>query len=179
MARRRRRSMGKHTSCSVMLSGLVVVTAGAGMGCVAGDDTPSVESSLSALMEDGDAASVAPGAMTPPGSIPPPPRFCPSGDCTRSPLAFWKLDDCNPIQTQLGDSAFTSGISHPAFRAVSVACVPGVSGQAIRIAGDDDIMYAPDQPDFQFDAGLTIAAWINPDRVTGTQSVVRKRLDGG
>ncbi len=58
--------------------------------------------SLSRLMDDGDVAAVVPtaaGARPPPMTAPP--RFCPNGDCTGSPLAFWMLDDCNPPSTQL------------------------------------------------------------------------------
>ena len=106
----------------------------------------------------------------------PPPRFC--SDCSREPLAFWTLDDCNTSSTQLNDSASTSSISHPAFRAVSVACVAGASSQAVKLAAKDDIVYAPDQPDFVFDQGLTIAAWIKANSLNGTQSIVRKRFDG-
>ncbi|HLK91519.1 MAG TPA: LamG domain-containing protein [Polyangia bacterium] len=131
---------------------------------------------LARLMDDGDVAAVAPGAMTPPATTPPPPRFCPTGDCSGSPLAFWTLDDCNSATTQLNDSAFSS-ISHPAFRAVSAACVASIDGEGIRLSGPDDIIYAPDQPDFVFNQGLTVAAWINPDSVNGTQSIFRKRLD--
>ena len=48
----------------------------------------------------------------------------------------------------------------------------------MKLAGKDDIVYAPDQPDFIFDQGLTIAAWIKPNSLSGTQSIVRKRFDG-
>jgi hypothetical protein len=91
---------------------------------------------------------------------------------------LWSFDDCNAASALLADTAFSAPISHPAFRAVSVACVAGEDGEAVKLAGDGDIVYAPDQPDFRFEQGLTIAAWINPVRVTGTQSIVRKRLDG-
>jgi hypothetical protein len=128
-------------------------------------------------MSDGDPSAVAPGAMVPPPPMPPS-RFCPSGDCARDPLAFWSFDDCNTLSTELTDTAFTSPVSHPAFRAVSVACVAGIDNVAIRFASGDDIAYAPDQPDFVFDQGLTVAAWINPDKITGTQTIVRKRFDG-
>src|SRR5262249_9003647 len=37
---------------------------------------------------------------------------------------------------------------------------------------------SPDQPDYQFGGGLTAAAWVKPDRLAGTQTLVRKRLDG-
>jgi hypothetical protein len=137
-------------------------------GAVSGD-------ALSQLMADGDLGAMAPGAPPP---MTPPARFCPTGDCSGSPLAFWMLDDCNPTSTQLQDSAFTSPITHPAFRAVSAACVASIDNQGIRLQGPDDIVYAPDQPDFVFDQGLTLAAWINPDSTSGTQSIFRKRLLG-
>jgi hypothetical protein len=135
------------------------------------------ESALAALMADGDMSSIAPnGVARPPSPTPPPPRPC--GDaCGGQPLATWTFDDCNPSSTELADTAF-SGIEHPAFRAVSVACAQGIDNQAVRLAGGEDIVYAPDQPDFIFDTGLTVAAWINPDAVTGTQSIFRKRLQG-
>ena len=133
--------------------------------------------SLSKLMDDGDVGAVAPAAKPVPPASTVPPRFCPNGDCTGSPLAFWTLDDCNAETTQLFDSGFTSGISHPAFRAVSAACVASIDNGGIRLAKKDDIIYAPDQPDFQFNQGLTVAGWINPDNLNGTQSIFRKRLD--
>jgi hypothetical protein len=148
------------------------------LGCSDNSGDVSADS-LSRLMDDGDVATVAPAAAGAPAPMTPPPRFCyPSGDCTGSPLAFWMLDDCNPQSAQLLDSSFTSQITHPAFRAVSAACVSSVDSQGIRLAGPDDVVYAPDQPDFLFNQGLTVAAWINPDNVNGTQSIFRKRLDG-
>ncbi|HVV52322.1 MAG TPA: LamG domain-containing protein [Polyangia bacterium] len=132
---------------------------------------------LARLMDDGDVSAVAPGAMGPPAAGSAPPRFCPTGDCSGSPLAFWTLDDCNAQTTQLADSATGSAISHPAFRAVSATCVASIDGQGIHLAGPDDIVYAPDQPDFSFNQGLTVAAWIDPDSLNGTQSIFRKRLD--
>jgi hypothetical protein len=146
---------------------------GTAVGC---GDNASPGSPWSALLDDGDVASVVPGPPRPAAPLPPPPRSCP-GDCASSPLASWTFDDCNPLSTELGDTAFSS-ISHPAFRAVSVACVAGIDNEAVSISGSDDIVYAPDQPDFQFNQGLTVAAWINPNRLAGTQSIVRKRFDG-
>lgn len=151
-----------------------------------------LEQSWSALMDDGDVGAIAPGAARlPPPASSLPPRFCPGetppgdtsgdfGDCARAPLAFWTLDDCGPLTTQLNDYSFGPNNPHPAFRAVSAACVPGINGQGVRLAGADDVVYAPDQPDFVFDRGLTIAAWINPDRLdgVGVQTIARKRLDG-
>jgi len=160
--------------------------AGIGAAGCTGDNTPAARSAddgqtfLEALMSDGD-----PGRMMPPGPgpmMPPPPgpggRFCP-GDCSGSPLAQWTFDDCGATpSTQLADTAFTSPISHPAFRAVNVACTPGISGAGVKLAADEDIVYSPDQADYVFDGGLTVAAWIKPDRITGTQNIARKRFDG-
>jgi endoglucanase len=161
----------------------VVITAG---GAACGDRSlvdgeasqgDSPETSWAALMDDGDVSIIAPGAATRPPPPPPPDRSCFGDECARVPLALWTLDDCNTNSTELFDSAFTSPVRHPAFRSVSAACVEGRDGQGVRLAGGEDIVYAPDQPDFNFDHGLTIAAWTNPDRVTGTQSIARKRLD--
>jgi len=151
----------------------VVCLAAGALGC--GDEPGDMGGSWEALLNDGDLGAM-PGATTAAPAISPPPRFC--SDCAREPLAFWTLDDCNTSSTQLADSAFTSSISHPAFRAVSVACVAGASSQAVKLAGNDDIVYAPDQPDFVFDQGLTIAAWIKANSLNGTQSIVRKRFAG-
>src|SRR5262249_42648777 len=63
------------------------------------------------------------------------------------------------------------------FRAVGAACAPGASGLGIRLAAPDDIIYAPDQADLTFERGLTVAAWIKPDRLAGVQNIARKRLD--
>ena len=143
------------------------------LGC--GDDRPAdPQQAWEALMGDGDLAGM-PGATNVAPQPPPPPRSC--TDCAREPLAFWTLDDCNTSSTLLLDFGGTT-IIHPAFRAVSVACVPGASVQAVKLAGKDDIVYAPDQPDFIFDQGLTIAAWIKANSLGGTQSIARKRFDG-
>jgi hypothetical protein len=162
-------------------NGVLLALAGGGLlalGC--GDNGGGISAdTLSRLMDDGDVAAVAPAAIGgPPAGMPAPPRFCYTGDCSGLPLAFWTLDDCNGLSTQLVDNANTSQITHPAFRAVSAACVSSIDGQGIRLAGKDDVVYAPDQPDFLFNQGLTVAAWINPDDLNGTQSIFRKRLDG-
>jgi hypothetical protein len=162
--------MGRNVGWAV--SGLVGMALG---GCGPEPGAASVESRWAALQADGDLSAIAPGSGAPP-AMTLPPRFC--DDCSRAPLALWAFDDCNMQSTELADTAFTTSISHPAFRAVSAACAAGQDGQAIKISRNDDIVYAPDQPDFVFDQGLTIAAWINPDSVNGTQSIVRKRFDG-
>ena len=105
-------------------------------------------------LDDGDVASVAPGCW-PPSAPPmsPPPRFCTA--IVAPPLALWTFDDCNTHSTELADSATSipSGSRHPAFRPLSVACVAGRDGEAVRSRQDDDVVYAPDQPDFLFNQG--------------------------
>jgi hypothetical protein len=103
-----------------------------------------------------------------------------TGDCSRVALAIWSLDDCSTLRTQLFDQGpNSSGINHPAFRSVAATCVPGAdNGQGIHFGVDDDIVYSPDQPDFVFDGGLTVAAWINPEKLSGVQTIARKRLSG-
>jgi endoglucanase len=157
-----------------VLLGIVVGAAGL-TGCgLAGDNDAA--SPWKGLMDDGDVAAIVPGPPGGPAAPAPPPRFC--TDCTSVPLAFWTFDDCNMESTELADTASSSEISHPAFRAVSAACTPSIDGQGIKLAGKDDIVYSPDQPDYLFNQGLTIAAWINPASIAGTQSIARKRLDG-
>ncbi len=63
-------------------------------------------------------------------------------------------------------------------RWASPASSPVVTARPCTSAKTDDVVYAPDQPDFLFNQGLAVAAWINPDRLGGTQTLVRKRLDG-
>jgi hypothetical protein len=157
----------------LVLAGGALVAWGCGEG---GSVVPA--DALARLMNDGEVGAVSPGLSSPPPPMTVPPRFCPNDDCSATPLAFWKFEDCNTLSTQLFDSAGSSQITHPAFRAVSAACTASVDGTGIRLAGTNDIVYAPDQPDFTFDHGLTVAAWINPDGVSASQSIVRKRLDG-
>jgi hypothetical protein len=89
-------------------------------------------------------------------------------------LARWTFDDCDSTNTYLFDSTYQN---HPAFRAVSALCVDSKKSLGIRLRAEDDIVYSPDQPDYDFRHGLTISAWINPERVTGIQNIARKRLD--
>ena len=93
-----------------------------------------------------------------------------------SPLGHWSFDDCNPERTNLFDSGPNG---NTAFRAVSVACATGMSQQAISLADkDNDIVYVPDQPNFTFATGVTVAAWFNPASVNQTRTLFRKRDDG-
>jgi hypothetical protein len=92
------------------------------------------------------------------------------------PLGQWSFDDCNSGRTNLFDSGPNG---NTAFRAVSVACATGISQQAVSLADkDNDIVYVPDQPNFTFGAGVTVAAWFNPASVSQTRTLFRKRDDG-
>ncbi len=92
------------------------------------------------------------------------------------PLGQWSFDDCNPARTNLFDSGPNG---NTAFRAVGVACATGISQQAVSLADrDNDIVYVPDQPNFTFGTGVTVAAWFNPTSVNQTRTLFRKRDDG-
>jgi hypothetical protein len=92
------------------------------------------------------------------------------------PLGQWSFDDCNSQRTNLFDSGPNS---NTAFRAVSVACATGIVGQAVSLADkDNDIVYVPDQPNFTFGNGVTVAGWFNPTSTNQTRTLFRKRDDG-
>jgi hypothetical protein len=94
------------------------------------------------------------------------------GQCTTGPLATWELDDCSSDRTELHDSG-PSGFT--AFRSVSGQCVTGAEGMGVSLPNDKDLLYVPDQPAFTFAGGVTVAAWIKPDKLTGIQTIFRKR----
>lgn len=97
-----------------------------------------------------------------------------SGSCESFPIGFWRFDDCSRERTDLSDS---SNQGHSAFRNVDLQCVPGQEGQAVSLANAGDLVYAPDQPDFALSEGVTVAAWVKPDRLDGVQTIFRKRDD--
>jgi hypothetical protein len=94
------------------------------------------------------------------------------GGCPVGPLGTWEMDDCSAERSDLRDSTFNG---FTAFRSVAAKCVPGVEGSAVSLPGDKDLLYVPDQPRFTFQAGVTVATWLNPNRITGTQTIFRKR----
>ena len=86
------------------------------------------------------------------------------------------FDDCNTFRTELSDSTFSG---HPAFRSVDLTCGPDQKqGQAAQFAAKEDVVYVPDQPDFSLADGVTVAAWIRPDKLGGVRTLFRKRDDG-
>jgi hypothetical protein len=97
-----------------------------------------------------------------------------SASCESSPIGFWRFDDCTTTRSDLGDS---SNQGHSAFRNVDLTCVPGQEGQAVNLAKRGDLVYAPDQPDFVLDQGVTVATWVKPERIDGVATILRKRDD--
>ena len=90
------------------------------------------------------------------------------------PMGRWEFNSCSPTRTDLVDSSFNN---HTAFRSVSTKCAPdGIEGMGLGFASAKDIAFVPDQPDFTFEQGVTVAAWVNPDRVDDTRTIFRKRL---
>jgi hypothetical protein len=88
---------------------------------------------------------------------------------------FWRFDDCNMGRTELRDSAFGN---HTAFRSVTAFCRPGVSNSGIGFDEDDDLVLVPDQPNFVFSEGFTVAAWVKPVALGGVRTIFRKRQEG-
>jgi hypothetical protein len=131
------------------------------------------------LLADGDVSNRTPelgAAESAPEGLAPPPRFC--SDCRVEPLAHWSFDDCSVAETILQGVSPFSFIGHPAFRAVQTSCGPGASDQGITFDSDADVVYAPDQPDLVFSTGLTLAAFVKPAHLLGTQTLLRKRYGG-
>jgi hypothetical protein len=88
---------------------------------------------------------------------------------------FWRFDDCNMNRTELGDSSFGN---HTAFRSVTAFCRPGILNSGVGFDEDDDLVLVPDQPNFVFSEGFTVAAWVKPTDLSGVRTIFRKRLDG-
>jgi hypothetical protein len=89
---------------------------------------------------------------------------------------FWRFDDCNMDRTELADNSFFGG--HTAFRSVTAFCRPGVVNSGIGFDENDDLVIVPDQPNFVFSEGFTVAAWVKPTELGGVRTIFRKRQDG-
>jgi len=95
-----------------------------------------------------------------------------NGDCSRVPISFWRFNDCNPSRTDFTDESFQD---HRSFRHVEQQCVESQEGFGVKFASKNDLVYAPDQPDYGLEEGVTVAAWVKPDKVDGTRTLFRKR----
>jgi len=89
---------------------------------------------------------------------------------------FWRFDDCRMDRTELRDSTFSG--NHTAFRSVTAFCRPGALNTGIGFDEDDDVVIVPDQPNFVFSEGFTVAAWVKPTALGGVRTIFRKRQDG-
>ncbi len=89
---------------------------------------------------------------------------------------FWRFDDCNMDRTELFDNSFFGG--HTAYRSVTAFCRPGVLNTGIGFDEDDDLVLVPDQPNFVFSEGFTVAAWVKPLALGGVRTIFRKRQEG-
>ncbi len=89
---------------------------------------------------------------------------------------FWRFDDCNMDRTELFDNSFFG--NHTAFRSVTAFCRPGVLNTGIGFDEDDDLVIVPDQPNFVFSEGFTVAAWVKPVALGGVRTIFRKREEG-
>ena len=78
-------------------------------------------------------------------------------------------------RTDLRDSSFGN---HTAFRSVTAFCRPGFVNTGIGFDEDDDLVVVPDQPNFVFSEGFTVAAWVKPVALGGVRTIFRKREDG-
>jgi hypothetical protein len=97
----------------------------------------------------------------------------PNRNFPREAQGFWRFDDCNMGRTELGDSAFGN---HTAFRSVTTFCRPGVVNTGVGFDEDDDLVLVPDQPNFVFSEGFTVAAWVKPVEFGGVRTIFRKQF---
>ena len=100
----------------------------------------------------------------------------PTRSFPRAAQGFWRFDDCNMGRTELADSTFFG--NHTAFRSVTAFCRPSISNTGIGFDEDDDLVIVPDQPNFVFSEGFTVAAWVKPVDLGGVRTIFRKRQDG-
>lgn len=112
-----------------------------------------------------DASPTGMGGFFGDGGLPPP--FGPFGQ--------WPFDDCSPFRTNLFDQGPNG---NTAFRSIGVTCAGGVAGQAVSLAAKEDIVYVPDQPNFTFENGITVAGWFNPTSTSQVRTLFRKRDRG-
>lgn len=137
--------------------------------------TCSIEPGSDAELDEGDELAAllrdAPlhlDAAPPAIALPQPPSGSRAG--------HWRFDDCDAGGTELADV----GDGHTAaVRSGAVACRDGAIGRAVAPAVRGAVVYAPDQPHVRFGRGVTVAAWLRPGELAGTQTLFRKRNDPG
>lgn len=161
--------MNRKLSIALFLE-LALVGAG---GCQS--DEPD-QDELQALLHDEPLTQVFPGAAS---VAAPEPGTAVGGKHSdiilpsANPAGVWNFDDCTSSRTQLSDASFNG---NTAYRSVGVTCTDGIrNSQAVSIAIPEDIVYVPDQPNFTFANGVTVAGWFKPAAVGGTKTLFRKR----
>ena len=143
-------------------------TGTAGVIGTAGTGVPGTGTAGTGVMSTGSGGSIGTGGT---GVGPLPTRNLPG-----EAQGFWRFDDCNMDRTELFDSTFSG--DHTAFRSVTAFCRPGVLNTGIGFDEDDDVVVVPDQPNFVFSEGFTVAAWVKPTALGGVRTIFRKRQEG-
>jgi hypothetical protein len=174
-----RHNVSRRLRSGALLGSLVLASAGLG---ACGDDQAEDSSELQAVLHDGELTPFMSSALLAAPSNPGPAGTGMSGPSvsTRNlpgdAQGFWQFDDCNMSRTELIDSSVSGG--HTAFRSVTAACRPGASKLGIGFDENDDVVIVPDQPNFTFAEGFTVAAWVKPTALGGVRTIFRKREDG-
>jgi hypothetical protein len=91
------------------------------------------------------------------------------------PVGLWMFDDCSAASNALLDS---SGQGSTATRSATTACAPGIDGLGVAFDNKKDLITIPDSPSLTFQTSMTVAAWIHPSNVSGTQAIVNKQTSG-
>jgi len=150
------------TTAAATGSGGTTGAAGRATGMAGSSGSAGTTGSAGAMTVDGGGT----GGTTDPG---------PTRNLPGEAQGFWRFDDCNMDRTDLQDSSFNF---HTAFRSVAAFCRPGILNSGIGFDEDDDLVLVPDQPNFLFSEGFTVAAWVQPTELGGVRTIFRKRLDG-
>jgi hypothetical protein len=92
-------------------------------------------------------------------------------------LGHWQFDDCRNGSFVLDDS---SGNGFEAARSSSTTCAvgPGDDGTAVRDAilfnEATDVVTVGNEPVFELDQNLLVSAWVHPNTVAGTHTILQK-----
>lgn len=87
------------------------------------------------------------------------------------PEGHWSWDACGGTGTTLTDDARRG---HPGSLISGVSCAVGKIGMAGRFDGVDDRVSVNNHSRFAAVTALTVAAWVNPSRLTGSQTIMAR-----
>ncbi len=161
-------------------SGIITVPPPGSTGVSTVSEAPSVTGKAGASSSGGGAPPVNVGGTSAGGAAPGPGSGGASAGSGGSDpgsgggFGFWHFDDCSPKSHFLADS---SGFGANAQQALKADCVAGISGQGVQFRSAKDIVQVPDEPQFTVDQHVGLAAWVNPNTVSGDQPIVIKRLN--